>query len=109
MGVDYDAIGGIGIIVRDEMVDILIRAGRFGEDEWDNDPYECMEDLGIPFVKAGNGFVGGKDRFYWIMNEGRLPDIISNASIFLRKINLLSDEFNFGLGDLQVIEDLYVY
>lgn len=61
MGVDYNAVGGIGVEFNDDLQYKAIELEYFTEEEWDEDPYACMEYLGITYEKAGNGCYGGTD------------------------------------------------
>ena len=108
MGVDYDAVGGIGVEFNDDLQYKAIELGYFTEEEWDGDPYSCVESLGISFEEAGDGNYGGTDYWYLIVNGDNLKEVNSNKEAFLNTIN---SKFNveYTEEDLKVISELHVW
>ena len=53
MGVDYNAVGGIGVEFNDDLQYKAIELEYFTEEEWDEDPTGCVESLNIPYESAG--------------------------------------------------------
>lgn len=108
MGVDYNAVGGIGIEFTDKLQYKAIELGYFTEDEWDEDPYSCLESLSIPYEQAGDGCYGGTDYWYFIVNGGNLKEVNNNKELFLELIN---SKFNvtYTEEDLKVISELHVW
>ena len=67
MGVDYDGVGGIGIEFTDEMAEKFSDKGLFTVEEWDDDPNDCMERIGILYCEAGWANYGGERRIYLVI------------------------------------------
>jgi hypothetical protein len=106
MGIDYDSIGGIGIELTGERIDLIIKKGLFTEDEWIEDSYECAEKIGLTYGVGGDGYSG--DITYYLLVEGnKLKDIYENAEKFVERLNEIGIEML--VDDLEVIDDLHVY
>lgn len=108
MGVDYDSVAGIGILVDEDIREKLILADLFSEEEWEEDPGECLEKVGIAFSEAGDSCYSGKDpRFYYFVEGKNLEEIINNYPILLDMLKRFG--INKTIKDLIVIEDLLVW
>jgi len=107
MGVDHDGVGGIGVEITSEMVAQLIENGKFSEDDWDDDAYSCLDELGIEYQKAGAGDYGGQDRWYWMTPGKTLAEINQNAPDFITRLQSIG--INISVDELRVIEDLHVH
>lgn len=106
MGIDYDSIGGIGIELTYERVDLIIKKGLFTEDEWDSDSYECVEGIGLSYGLGGNSYSG--DETYYLLVEGKnLRDINGNAAKFIKRLDEVG--IKMSIGELEVIDDYRVY
>lgn len=107
MGVDYDGVGGIGILVDDDMVKKFIAAGVFTEEEWDECAGECMETVGVLFQEAGSACYGGDGRHYFFVKGDTLSEILENEGQFFR------DLFKYGITvsrkDLKVVSDIHIW
>lgn len=108
MGVDYDGVGGIGIKLTDEMIEYAIDKGVFTEEEWDDDPCECLFDLDcVNFASAGNSYAG-EHEFYLSVPGLTLKDINTNAFSFVEKVKEYFG-VDITVDDLKVISDIYIY
>lgn len=108
MGVDYNAVGGIGIEVSNELVAEAIALELFTAESWSEDPQSCLESLGIPYEVAGDGCYGGDDRFYFIIGAYTYRDVNNNKDSFLHIINS-TFKTKYTDDDLVVISDLHVW
>lgn len=108
MGVDYNAVGGIGIQVSDELVAEAIALELFTAEDWSEDPQGCLESLDIPYEVAGDGCYGGDDRFYFTINAYKYKDVNNSKDNFLHVINS-TFKTNYTDADLIVISDLHVW
>lgn len=108
MGVDYDAVGGVGICFSKELKQKAIELEYFTEDEWDEDNYGCVEHLDIPYEVAGDGSYGGKDYFYFTVDGNNLKEVNNNKEKFLSMIN---SKFNveYKEDDIVVISELHIW
>jgi|GEM_PF-6478644 len=106
MGVDYNGVGGIGIKVTDDIICELIENGTFIEEDWDDDPDECLNDIGLAYASAGNCY-SGDTYYYWFVSGKNLDEINANANGFIKKLDDLG--IRVTTKDLMVIEDLHVY
>ena len=108
MGVDWDwyGVGGIGVKVTSDMIELLINNGVFTDEEWEADKDECIDLLGILYSKAGNDY-SGETYFYLFVDGKNLEEVNKNSKIFIEKLS------QFGIilkeKDLIVVEDLCVY
>ena len=106
MSVDYDGVGGIGILLTDEIIEKLMDGNLFTKEEWDNDKYECVERLNVSYQTAGNAY-SGDTHFYLLVEGSTLAEINYNADEFINwLVNNLG--FNIDYNDLMVISDIYV-
>jgi len=105
MSIDYNGVGGIGIKVED-YVDCFIESKLFTQEEWDDDRYDCVEQIGIPFNSAGNHFCD--DVYYYLQVEGsNLVEINKNALSFIKKLEKYG--IFLKLEDLEVISDICIW
>jgi hypothetical protein len=107
MGVDYNAVGGIGIRFNEDLQMKAIELEYFTEEEWDEGMYSCVESLGIMYHTAGNSYYSEYD-FYFLVNGKNLKEVIDNSLPFLDKIN---KKFNveYTQEDLEVISELHIW
>lgn len=105
MGVDYDSVGGIGILVDDRIVNAFISAGKFTQAEWEYDAGDCINSLKLPYGTAGNAYAG-EFRYYIFVDGDSLAEIISNANTFISTMYSLGVDLTYE--DLKVISDIYV-
>lgn len=106
MGVDHDGVGGIGIEVTDEVISKLIKLKRV-EKLWKDNPYECLEELRIPFSEGGEACYGGEARFYWLVAGNNLEEINKNSVDFINKLKELG--YTISIKDLKVIQDIHMW
>lgn len=107
MGVDYDGIGGMGIEITDEMVEVLIASGKLTKEEWDEDPHSCLDDIGITFCEAGSYCYGGDRRMYWLVDGDNLDEVNANATEFIANLGKLG--IILSTKDLVVIQDIHAW
>lgn len=105
MGVDYDGVGGIGIEVTDERIKCLVERGEFTQEQWDADPYDCLENFGVVFSAAGSEY-SGNTWFYWFVVGKTLLEVHANAKSFLDNMNMKGVQCE--MPDLLVISEMYV-
>lgn len=108
MGVDYNAVGGIGVEFNDDLQYKAIELEYFTEEEWDEDPTGCVESLKISYESAGDGSYGGTDYWYFIVDGNNLKEVNNNKESFL---NMINSKFNveYTEEDLKVISELHVW
>lgn len=110
MGISYGSVGGIGIELTEEIVQKLITANIFTEEEWEDDYYECLvcveEKLGISSDTSGNFYSDADITHYLLVSGGNLKEIILNSSMFLTKLHCVG--IKLSVEDLIVISDYKV-
>lgn len=103
MGVDYNSVGGVGIEISEQMVKTMIDNGVLTEDEWDDDPWDCSEKIGLKYESAG---VFNYENHYFFIDGCTLAEINSNVGKFKNKL------YEIGLKiedeDIKIISDIYV-
>jgi len=107
MGVSYNAIGGIGVLLDENIISALIKDGNFTEEEWGEDNNSCLEELEVEYEEAGSYGYGGEKRFYLLVKGKTLEDVNKNKhvlKIFLEKLKI-----NITDADLIVVCDLHVW
>jgi hypothetical protein len=106
MGVDYTPVGGLGVKVTDDMVEKFIASEEFTLNEWKDDPYFCLEELGFIYAETGNSYTGRDQDFYLFIDGDNLAEILENVDDFI------GDLANFGIhvtnADIKVVEELCI-
>lgn len=107
MGVDYNAVGGIGVEFNNKLQRKAIELGYFTEEEWNEDPYSCVESLKIRYAPAGDDY-GGDAYWYFLVEGSNLTQINKNKEAFLNTIN---NKFNveYKEEDLKVISEIHIW
>ncbi len=105
MGVDYDAVGGIGVEVT-EVVWKFIESGLFTQEDWDYDVEECLDKVGIAYENGGNHY-SGDTTYYYLVEGSNLTEVKANSVTFLNKLN----EYGLELteADLKVISEICIW
>ena len=116
MGVDYEAVGGVGIAITEDMIQYAIKQGVITQDEWEGCSwYDCVENISKKYTTLD--FQEGGDSAY----SGNTPDIyvVINGCGTLGEANLGASKFCehleavFGVvkkpEDLQIILDYIVW
>lgn len=106
MGVAYQAIGGIGIEITDEMINKMIDLGMFAKTEWNEDPDGCLSEIGLLCANAGS-YYSGNVYWYWLVAGDTLTEVNDNSNDFLHKLNQIG--FKKNVSDLKVIQDLLIF
>ena len=106
MGVDFDGVGGVGILFTDEMMDKAIAKGKFTREEWEDDPCGCIETLEMLYATAGSAYTGNEWRYLFVSGE-TLPEVNDRAPAFISALADIGIEI--GLEDLKIISDGYVW
>ncbi len=112
MGVDYDGVGGVGIELTSDRITALVKSGVFTQDDWDDDPHECLLALckrigPVVYSEAGDYVYGGSRRMYLFVEGRNLVDLNMNESAFRQRLAVVG--INLELSDLMVIEDLHIW
>jgi hypothetical protein len=105
MSVDYDAVGGIGLLVDDDMGDKFLKLGLFSKNDWHDDKESCLSELGFDGRVAGS-FYSGDTWWYIFVNGGTLKQINENTENFINKLKTIG--INKTEEDLKVICDICV-
>ncbi len=107
MGVDYNAVGGIGIRFNEDLQMKAIELEYFTGEEWDEDMYSCVDYLDIPYKVAGDTYNAEYD-FYFLVEGNNLKEIVENSESFLQELN---KKFNveYTQEDLEVISELRIW
>lgn len=106
MGVDYDGVGGVGLLLTDERIAGLIESGIFTEDQWGEDRYESLERIGLTYYEAGSANYGGEVRWYLVVDGDTLADVNNNAPAFVekaKKVGIITT-----VDELEIISDLLI-
>jgi hypothetical protein len=110
MSISYGSVGGIGSELTEEIVQKLIAANIFTEEEWEDDYYECLEcveeKLGISSDTSGNFYSDRDITHYLLVSGSNLKEIIENCPTFLEKMK--SVDVELSVEDLIVISDYKV-
>lgn len=107
MSVDYDGVGGIGVLVTDNHIQLMIDNGLFSREEFEDDQSNCMDGVGIPYSCAGSFYQEDASYFYFLVSGKNLPEINSNAPKFIE--SLASIGIIVSDVDLIVISDLMIW
>lgn len=107
MGVDYDAVCGIGVEITTEIVERMIWDKKFTQADWDDSCSACLDTVGIPYHTAGDGCYGGTDRYYWTVEGSNLQELNDNACAFINKVSRYCGPLT--LADLRLITDILVW
>lgn len=103
MGVDYSPVGGVGILLTEDMEEILIKQVNDGEyDDIDS----VLDELEFSYDMYGNS-LSDNPSYCLLVNGTTLIDINKNAPDFIKKLNDLG--INISLEDLKVIEELHIW
>ncbi len=106
MGVDYDAISGIGIEITEEMEKLIIKDSEWTEAEWEEDRGDCMEAYRIKITQAGSCY-SGYFRYYMIVGGGNIKEINNNSFSFIKDLKDIG--INISQIDLKLISDILVW
>ena len=105
MSVDYDGVGGIGLRLTEVVIGKLVKHGLFTKAEFEDDKYNCLEKIGLPFSAYGNAFSG--DTGYVLLVDGsKFSDIYENAPAFIERLAEIG--IVMEADDLEVINEIYV-
>jgi len=105
MGIDYSAIGGIGIEFTDEMAESAVEKGLFTEEDWEEAPDECVDCLNIEYGEAG--YLLAEQGTFYLLVEGRtLDEVNSNVPEFIAKLAAIG--VTITPADLIVISEYVV-
>ena len=105
MGVDYDAVCGIGVEVNDEIVDKFIENNIFDRGDWEEDPGYCLEKTNLGYGAAGS-YYSGEVCYYLFVDGVNLAGINKNAPAFVDSLSKLG--ISIDVDDLIMIEDILV-
>jgi hypothetical protein len=111
MGVDYQEVGGMGIVLTDCMIDVCIAKGLFTRKEYNLDFIECFHKIGLSVLEAGDYCYSGDledRRLYIVMCGNNLDDILLNYKDFISQIDSIF-ELVINISDIKIISDIYVY
>ena len=102
MGVDYSAVGGIGVKVTPKMLKVLRARDTENEDD-----YDILDSLGLRFEVGGSGaYTGKKDNYYLMADGNNLGQVIKGADKLHKKLKELG--IDIPVDKFEVIEDLHV-
>ena len=107
MGVDYSAVGGVGI-GEDKFLKPFIAAGKFTEEEYKEGKSNCMERCGFLFSEAGNFYGDSDERECFLLVPGKnLQELWDNAPAFIESLKPFGIEI--ALTDLMVLEEAIIW
>jgi len=108
MRVNYSGVGGIGIKVDDEIISKLIVNKKFTKEDWEDDPENCLNGLGISYKVAGGIYSNEDEEYYYLLVPGNnLNDINSNIGEFITKLESMG--IDITSSDLLVISDCRIH
>lgn len=97
MGVDYDASGGIGIRITEEVLSIL----GYNSDDISID--EFIDSFGITYTSYGNCYTE-EINYAWVMKERNFLKCIEQADDWINELNrALNHKYSLNKEDLEVI------
>jgi len=103
---DYSPVGGVGIQLTKEMVERLISNGKFSEDDWEDDPDGCIDELGMSYQTAGNSY--SDETYHYLLVEGStLMEINENVDDFVSELS--KNGITISKEEIHVIRDLHVW
>jgi hypothetical protein len=105
MGVDYSAVGGIGIRVN-KYINKIIESGAFTQEEWNEDCEYCLDSISIKYRIYGNT-LSSKCHYAWMVTGKNLEEVISSAAPFIASFANIGVHLN--LTDLEVIEESLIW
>lgn len=109
MGISYDGVGGIGIELTEEIIQKLIAANIFTEEEWEDDYYTCLDTIGdtwgVLFGTGGSHYSGDLNHYIFV-DGSNLKEIMENYPNFLEKLKNVGVELS--IEDLKLISDYSV-
>ena len=107
MGVDYSAVGGVGI-GEDKFLKPFIAAGKFTEEEYEEGKSDCMGKCGFLFSEAGNFYGEADERECFLLVPGKnLAELLENAPSFIESLKPFGIELTFA--DLMVLEEAIIW
>ena len=107
MGVDYSAVGGVGI-GEDRFLKPFIAAGKFTEEEYAEGKSDCMERCGFLFSEAGNFYGEADERECFLLVPGKnLQELWDNAPAFIDSLKPFGIELS--ISDLRVLEEAIIW
>ena len=108
MGVDYNGVGGVGIKLSQDDINILIDNKVFTQEEWDDDWYECFEKLPVSMESAGDYcYTGDEPTIYLLLDGVTIDELYENVPVFLEELKKLGLERT--REDIKVIEDIKIW
>lgn len=116
MGVDFDSVGGIGILVTEEIKEKLLHRGVIAEEHvkaegWYAALENLLSDFDIDLQEAGDYSYSGDiddQHLYLLVLGNNLEEINEEALKFLEKLNELTGLI-FTFKDLKVISDVLAW
>lgn len=107
MGIDYNAVGGIGVRFNEELQMKAIELEYFTEEEWDEGcKFSCVESLDFYYMEASS--YDDPPEFYFLVKGDNLKEIVENSTEFLNKINS-TFIVDYKQEDLKLICELDIY
>lgn len=107
MGVDYNAVGGIGIEFTPDLRQQVEDFGFFTEKEWEEDYDKCLSKIGLPYNLGGDGSYGGEDYYFFLVKGKTLIEVLANSPDFIDVLSKVG--ISITMEDLRVISELYIY
>ena len=102
MGVDYDAVGGIGIRVTKE------RLQKLGYNEDDNDVSSFLDDVvGVTYSEYGSCYSENSLEYAWMVPGSKYLECVKNIPEFLKELN--DKNLNVTEEDLEIIEEIFIW
>lgn len=102
MGVDFDGVGGVGILVDGQVVESMVGKGIFTLRQWEEDEIECAEETGMMYSQAGSWYTG-VTRIYFFVEGDTLEDVWANKDEFVQHLSKIG--VDISLSDIKIIQD----
>ena len=101
MGVDYDAVGGIGIRVTDEVLDALGYKDERVEDFLD----DRLANTSVSYIEFGSCYSKDSIEYALVVEATKYSEIVKSVPKFLEDLRNLG--LNCSESDLVIISELY--
>ncbi len=106
MGTEYEGVGGIGIEITEQMIDVFISKGLFTREDYQDVGADCLNFLGLESKTAGNLW-NGECLEYFIVPGNTLGEVKANIPGFLQALYYALG-YKIEEDSLEVVADICI-